>query len=240
MLSPRKKALVAKMNSSLNKKLTAEFLGTALLVTIVVGSGIMGEQLAQGNPAIALLANSLATGAGLVVLILTLGSISGAHFNPAVSLVEALRGNLSKKVGILYGVIQFCGAFSGLVIAHLMFEKNILSLSEHSRSGPAQWLSEVVATFGLVAVIRGVGRNHKSEVPIAVGLYILSAYWFTSSTSFANPAVTLARAFTSTFTGIRLVDVVPFILAQLIGALAAEFLFRYFENQGNFQKELGT
>ena len=213
------------MKSSLGRRVVAEFLGTAHLLAIVVGSGIMGDQLSQGNTAIALLANSLATGAGLIVLIFTLGSISGAHFNPVVSFVELLRGNISKKIATFYIVAQIVGALFGVAVAHLMFEKVLFSYSEHVRSGSSQWLSEFIATFGLIAVIRGVGRNHKAEVPFAVGLYITSAYWFTSSTSFANPAVTLARAFTATFTGIRPEDILPFIIAQILGALVAEFLF---------------
>ena len=217
------------MKSSI-KDAVSEFLGTAFLLTIIVGSGIMAEQLSQGNVALALLANSLATGAGLIVLILTFGNISGAHFNPVVSTVERIRGKISKETFALYLPAQVLGALLGVAMAHLMFEKEIFSYSEHIRSGSSQIISEFIATFGLIAVIRGVGRKHQNEVPYAVGLYITSAYWFTSSTSFANPAVTLARAMTSTFTGIRFSDVLPFVIAQITGALVAEFLFRYFED----------
>ncbi len=226
--------------TTLSRKLAAETLGSALLLSIVVGSGIMGVELSAGNTAIALLANSLATGAGLVVLILMLGSISGGHFNPVVSLVESMRGNISKRDASLYIAGQTLGAIAGVFLAHLMFEKELYSLSTHIRSGPAQWLSEFIATFGLISVIRGVGRNHKSEVPYAIGAYIIAAYWFTSSTSFANPAVTLARSLTSTFAGIRPMDVFGFWGAQLAGALGAEFLFRWFEKLPNFKRELGN
>jgi glycerol uptake facilitator-like aquaporin len=202
-----------------------------VLLAIVVGSGIMGDRLSGGNVAIALLANSLATGAGLVALILMLGGISGAHFNPVVSLVEVMRGHLTKREASFYVLAQVLGALAGVAVAHLMFGEALFSLSTHERSGPGQWLSEFVATFGLIAVIRGVGRDHKSEVPYAVGLYILAAYWFTSSTSFANPAVTLARALTPTFAGIRPTDVLGFWVVQVSGALSAEALFRWLENR---------
>jgi len=225
------------MESSLNKKVIAECLGTTLLLTIVVGSGIMGEQLSQGNSAIALLINALSTGAGLIILILMLESQSGAHFNPLVSILNTLRGNISKKIAALYIVAQIGGAILGVALAHLMFEKELFSFSDHIRSGSSQWLSEFVATFELIAVIRGVERNNKRAVPYAVGLYIFSAYFFTSSTAFANPAVTLARALTPTFAGIRPTDVLMFLLAQVSGAFAADFLFRYFEAQPNFKKE---
>ena len=217
-----------------------EGLGTAFLLAIVVGSGIMGERLAGGNVAVALLANSMATGAGLVALILMLGSISGAHFNPVVSLVEVMRGNLCKREGLAYVAVQVFGAFLGVAIAHSMFGEAVFTASEHERSGAAQLFSEFIATFGLVAVIRGVGRAHKSAVPIAVGAYIASAYWFTASTSFANLAVTLARAFTPTFAGIRPADVMGFWIAQLLGAIAAEYLFRWFQPLPNFKNELGS
>ncbi len=208
----------------------AEFLGSMLLLTIIVGSGIMGERLSQGNTAIALLANSLATGAGLVVLISIFESISGAHFNPLVSLVESLRFKIKRKVALLYGIAQLSGAILGVILAHLMFEKAFISFSEQIRSSPALWLSELIASFGLILVILGVSKSNKTLVPFAVGLYITSAYWFTSSTSFANPAVTIARAFTSTFTGIRIVDTIPFVIAQIFGALLANYLFVWFES----------
>ncbi|MEZ4815466.1 MAG: MIP/aquaporin family protein [Bdellovibrionota bacterium] len=217
------------MTFKLRKKLLAEFMGTAFLLAIVVGSGIMGDQLSGGNVAIALLANSLATGAGLAVLILMFGAISGAHFNPVVTLVESLRGHLSKRVAGLYVLAQGLGAFVGVLVAHLMFNQSAYSLSLHERAGPSQWLSEFVATFGLIAVIRAVSKYRNSDVPYAVGAYIASAYWFTSSTSFANPAVTLARAFTSTFAGIRPADVLAFCVFQILGAVAADYVFRGLE-----------
>lgn len=213
----------------LSRRLLAELLGTMLLLTIVVGSGIMGDQLAGGNTAIALLANSLATGAGLVVLILMFGSISGAHFNPVVTLVESLKGSLSKQESILYVLVQIGGAVLGILVAHAMFGLAPLEFSSHSRTGLAQWFSEFVASFALIAVIKGVGRAHKAELPYAVGAYIASAYWFTASTSFANPAVTFARAFTPTFAGIMPADVLGFVIAQVLGALAAHLLFLHFE-----------
>lgn len=225
---------------NLSKRLVGEFLGTSLLLSIVVGSGIMGERLAGGNIAIALLANSIATGTGLIAIILMLGSISGAHFNPVVSLVESMRGNVPKRELPLYVLVQIAGAFAGVAAAHLMFGSELFSFSTHARTGSAQLFSEFLATFGLIAVIRGVGRSHKSEVPYAVGSYIAAAYWFTSSTSFANPAVTLARAFTSSFAGIELSGVWGFWAAQVIGALAAEFLFRWFEPLPNFKREIGS
>jgi glycerol uptake facilitator-like aquaporin len=210
------------------KKVAAEMLGTAMLLATVVGSGIMGEKLAGGNVAIALLANSLATGAGLIALILAFGGISGAHFNPAVTLVEASRGGLGWREVPGYLLAQVIGAFAGVAIAHVMFQEPALFFaSHHERSGIAQWVSELIATFGLVAVIWGCARQRPSAVPVAVGAYITAAYWFTSSTSFANPAVTLARAATDTFAGIRPADVPGFIVAQLAGAAAATAVFRW-------------
>jgi glycerol uptake facilitator-like aquaporin len=191
-----------------------------------VGSGIMAEKLAGGNVAIALLANTLATGAGLVALILTFGSISGAHFNPAVTLADATQGGLSWREVPAYIAAQIAGAFAGVGIADLMFEKPAFFASTHERSGAAQLLSEFVATFGLMAVIWGCARK-RSAVPFAVGAYITAAYWFTSSTSFANPAVTMARAASDTFAGIRPADVPVFIVAQLLGAASATILFRW-------------
>jgi glycerol uptake facilitator-like aquaporin len=206
---------------------TAECLGTAFLLAAVVGSGIMGERLAGGNVAIALLANSLATGAALVALILTFGPVSGAHFNPAVTLAVASQGGLpwDRVIGYLGG--QFIGAFAGVVAAHLMFSEPVLSASVHERSGSAQVISESVATFGLLAVIWGCSRRRAAIVPFAVAAYITAAYWFTASTSFANPAVTVARAFTNTFAGIRLADVPGFLIGQVLGAGAATLLFRW-------------
>ncbi len=213
--------------NSLGKRLTAEALGTALLLAVVVGSGIMGERLAGGNVAIALLANTLATGAGLIVLILTFGPISGAHFNPAVTLADAWQGGLPWGEVPAYIAAQVVGAFLGVAAAHGMFDLPLYFASAHARTGASQWFSEFVATFGLLAVIWGCVRRHPSAAPYAVGAYITSAYWFTASTSFANPAVTLARAATDTFAGIRPADIWGFILAQLIGAAVATALFNW-------------
>jgi glycerol uptake facilitator-like aquaporin len=212
---------------SLTRKLTAEALGTALLLATVVGSGIMGERLAGGNVAIALLANTLATGAALVALILTFAPISGAHFNPVVTFAEAALGNLPWKEAPLYLAAQLLGAVCGVVAAHVMFGEVVLAMSLHERSGGAQMFSEFVATFGLLAVIFGVARRRPEAVPFAVGAYITAAYWFTASTSFANPAVTVARALTHTFSGIRPADVPGFILAQVLGGAAATLVFRW-------------
>jgi glycerol uptake facilitator-like aquaporin len=210
------------------RKLVAEAVGTAFLLAVVVGSGIMGERLAGGNVAVALLANALATGAGLVALILAFGPISGAHFNPVVTLADASQGGLSWREVPGYVLAQIGGAFAGVATAHVMFgERALFFASRHERSGGAQAVSEVVATFGLLAVIWGCARRRPSVTPFAVGAYIVAAYWFTSSTSFANPAVTLARAATDTFAGIRPVDVPGFIAAQLVGAAAATALFRW-------------
>jgi glycerol uptake facilitator-like aquaporin len=203
---------------SLGRRAAGEALGTALLLAVVVGSGIMGEQLAAGNVAVALLANTLATGAGLVVLVTVLGPISGAHLNPAVSLVEAVAGRLSWGTFAAYVVAQVVGGVAGVLLAHGMFELPLLGVSTHVRTGAGQWISEVVATFGLVLVILGGARRAPESTPVLVGLYITSAYWFTASTSFANPAVTVARALTDTFAGIRPEDVPGFVLAQLAGA----------------------
>ena len=209
------------------RRVAAEGVGTALLLASVVGSGIMGERLAGGNVAIALLANTLATGAMLVALILTFGTVSGAHFNPVVTLADALQGGLSSRIAILYITAQVTGAFAGVAAAHIMFGEAVFSASRHVRAGGAQLFSEFVATFGLLCVIWGCARLRPSAVPVAVGAYITSAYWFTSSTSFANPAVTLARSVTDTFSGIRPSDVPGFILAQLAGAAAATYLFQW-------------
>jgi glycerol uptake facilitator-like aquaporin len=198
-----------------------------LLLATVVGSGIMAERLAGGNVAIALLANTIATGAGLVALILTFGPISGAHCNPAVTLADAIQGGLSWKDVPAYLLAQVFGAFGGVAAAHVMFEEALFSASQHARSGISQLVSEFIATFGLLSVIWGVSRKHSQFVPFAVGAYITAAYWFTASTSFANPAVTLARAATNTFAGIRPVDAPGFIIAQLVGAAAATALFRW-------------
>jgi glycerol uptake facilitator-like aquaporin len=215
------------MKFSLAARLTAEFLGTAFLVAAVVGSGIMGERLAGGNIAIALLANTIATGAALLALILTFGPISGAHLNPAVTLADALERGISWPHALAYIVVQIAGAISGAILAHLMFRLPWYSFSSHPRSGWALVLSEFVATFGLLSVIWGSSRLRPRAVPFAVAAYITAAYWFTASTSFANPAVTIARSLSDTFSGIRPADVPLFIVAQLAAAIAATVLFRW-------------
>jgi len=206
---------------TLSRRLAAEALGTAFLLATVIGSGIMGERLAGGNIAIALLANALATGAALVALIHTFGSVSGAHFNPAVTLVMMLRGEISRRDAGAYMAVQVAGAFAGVACAHLMFGEPLFFASLKMRAGWSQWWSELVATFGLLMVILGSARNCVAAVPYVVGAYITAAYWFTASTSFANPAVTLARTVSDTFAGIRLVDAPMFVVAQLAGALLA-------------------
>jgi glycerol uptake facilitator-like aquaporin len=210
---------------SLGRRLVAEAVGTAFLLAAVVGSGIMGERLAGGNVAVALLANTLSTGAALVALILTFGSISGAHFNPAVTLAEASQGGLAWGDVAPYVAAQVAGAFGGVAAAHVMFETPLFIASRHARAGPAQAFSEFVATFGLLAVIWGCARLRSGVLPFAVAAYITAAYWFTASTSFANPAVTLARSATDTFAGIRPADAPAFIAAQLLGAASATALF---------------
>jgi glycerol uptake facilitator-like aquaporin len=215
------------LTPSLAKRTTAEFLGTCFLVAGVVGSGIMAGRLAGGNVALALLANTIATGAILVALILAFGSISGAHLNPAVTLSDALERGIKWREVPAYIGAQICGGLSGAAVAHLMFGLPVFSLSRHARSGPGQVFSEFVATFGLLAVIWGCSRLRANAVPFAVGAYITAAYWFTSSTSFANPAVTVARSVSDTFSGIRPLDVTAFITAQIAGAIAATFLFRW-------------
>lgn len=207
------------------RRLVAEGLGTALLLAVVVGSGIMAERLAGGNVAIALLANAIATGAGLITLILMFGTISGAHFNPVVTLSEAWQKNMPMSEVVPYIGVQVIGAFAGVAAAHLMFGEPVFFASEHVRAGAAQWWSEFIATFGLLAVIIGCSRSRPKVTPFAVAAYITAAYWFTASTSFANPAVTLARTASNTFAGIRPVDAPGFIIAQLLGALAATWLF---------------
>ncbi len=214
-------------STDLARRAAAEALGTALLLAAVVGSGIMGERLAGGNVAVALLANTIATGAALVALILAFGPISGAHFNPAVTLADAWRrGTLWRDVPFYVGA-QFAGAFAGVAAAHAMFGLPVFAASRHERSGGPQLFSEFVATFGLLVVIRTVARTRASAVPLAVGAYITAAYWFTASTSFANPAVTFARAATDTFAGIRPADAPGFVVAQLAGAFAATVVCRW-------------
>ena len=210
---------------SLSRRLAAEALGTALLLAVVVGSGIMGQSLAGGNDAIALLGNTLATGAALVVLITVFGPISGAHFNPVVTLVMAARRELSPGAAGLYLAVQVIGAILGVFIAHAMFAEPILQVSTRLREGPAQVFAEAVATFGLIATILGVSRWRPDFTPAAVGLYITAAYWFTASTSFANPAVTLARSLTDSFSGIAPTSIPGFVLGQIIGAIAASLVF---------------
>jgi glycerol uptake facilitator-like aquaporin len=212
---------------SLGRRVVGEAVGTAMLLATVVGSGIKGDRLSGGNLAIALLANTIATGAALVALILTFGPISGAHFNPAVTLADASQGGLPWQEVPAYIAAQISGAFLGVATAHVMFGLPVFFASRHQRSGFAQYFSEFVATFGLLAVIWGCVRVSSSAVPFAVGTYITAAYWFTSSTSFANPAVTLARSASDTFAGVRPADVPAFIVAQLVGATVATLLFRW-------------
>ena len=209
------------------RPIAAELIGTTLLLAAVVGSGIMAEQLAGGNVAIALLANTIATGAALVTLILTFGPISGAHFNPVVSFADASQGGLTWSQATGYTVAQLVGALVGVAIADYMFGLPAYTWSQHARAGLPQAFSEGVATFGLLAVIWGCSRRRSEATPFAVGAYITAAYWFTASTAFANPAVTVARAFTNTFAGIRPIDVPPFIVAQVLGGGLATVLFRW-------------
>lgn len=209
------------------RKLVAEFVGTAFLLALVVGSGIMAERLSGGNVALALLANAAATAAGLIALILTFCGISGAHFNPVVTLVDVCARKRTWSEGGAYCLAQLIGAVSGVAIAHAMFGEDLFSASTRARSGFGQWLGEGIATFGLVAVIMSCVKQHPKKVAPAVGAYIGAAYWFTSSTSFANPAVTLARSLTDTFTGIRPIDTPAFIGAQLLGAVSAFLLMRW-------------
>jgi glycerol uptake facilitator-like aquaporin len=215
------------MKSGLRARMVAEFLGTVFLVATVVGSGIMAERLAAGNAALALLANTIATGAVLVALLLTFGPISGAHLNPVVSVADAMEGGLPWSETLPYVGAQVFGGICGTIAAHGMFGLPLLSLSRHMRGGPAQFLSEFMATFGLLSVIWGCSRSRSSIVPFAVGSYITAANWFTSSTSFANPAVTIARCLSNTFAGIRADDVPLFVAGQFAGGIAATLLFRW-------------
>lgn len=214
---------------SLSRRLVAEALGTALLLAVVVGSGIMGERLSGGNVAIALLANAIATGAGLYVLITMFGPVSGAHFNPVVTAVAYASRQAGGRDALLYVACQVAGAVLGVWAAHLMFDLSVWQLSQHARTGVAQWWSEVVATFGLLTVILYCVKHRPAAVPAAVACYITAAYWFTASTSFANPAVTLARSLTDTFAGIRPVDVAGFAAAQSVGAVLAYLAYRWME-----------
>jgi glycerol uptake facilitator-like aquaporin len=210
---------------SLSRRLVAETLGSALLLAVVVGSGIMGQRLAGGNLALALLGNTLATGAALVVLILVFGPISGAHFNPVVTLVAVLRRALPWRAALAYGAVQLLGAVLGVWCAHAMFGEPVWQVSTTPRIGPAQAFAEFVATFGLLATILGTARFRPDATPMAVGLYITAAYWFTASTAFANPAVTIARSLSDTFAGVAPSGVPAFILAQTAGALVAAVVF---------------
>jgi len=213
--------------AGLAKRLTAEALGTAFLLATVVGSGVMGERLSEGNDALALLGNTAATGAILVVLILVFGPISGAHFNPAVTLAFFLRREIGARHALAYVAVQLPAALLGVWAAHIMFSMPVLEISLNARPGPALWFSEVVATFGLVMTILGCLKHRPEAIPYAVGLFISAGYWFTASTSFANPAVTVARGFTDSFSGIAPVDVPGFIVAQLVGAALAVYLLRW-------------
>lgn len=217
------------MRMRLVHRAAVEAVGTALLLAAVVGSGIMAERLSGGILGLALLANAIATGGALLALILAFGPVSGAHFNPAVTLADACLGGLGWQEVPAYLVAQLLGALGGVALAHGMFSEAVFSLSRHSRAGSGQVLSEAVATFGLLVTIWGCVRSRPALVPFAVAAYITAAYWFTASTSFANPAVTLARAFTNSFSGIRLVDVPGFIGAQCIGAMAATAFFRWLD-----------
>lgn len=219
------------MRPDLARRAAAEAIGTLFLLAAVVGSGIMGERLAGGNLAIALLANTIATGAALVALILAFGPVSGAHFNPAVTLAVAARRGLPWREVPIYLAVQVAGAFGGVAVAHVMFGEPLFAASTHARAGGAQAVSELVATFGLLAVIWGTARARPAAVPFAVGSYITAAYWFTASTSFANPAVTLARSATDTFSGIRPADVPAFLVAQAAGAATATALASWLERK---------
>ena len=212
------------------RKVTAEFFGTAFLLAAVIGSGIMGETLSPSNPGVALLANTAATGAILAVLILIFSPISGAHFNPAVTLAFLIRREIRPGLAIVFISTQIFAAIFGAVVAHFMFNAPLLEASTQIRTGPGQWVAEVVATFGLLATIFGCIRFRVSAIPYSVGLYISAAYWFTSSTSFANPAVTIARSLTNTFSGIRPEDMPSFVASQLIGAVLATIVFGWLFN----------
>jgi glycerol uptake facilitator-like aquaporin len=214
-------------SQNLSRRIAAEFLGTALLLASVVGSGIMGERLSGGNVALALLANTLSTGAALVVLILIFGPISGAHFNPAVTLVFAIRRQIERRAALFYVAAEVAGAIAGVFIAHAMFAEPLIQVSSKLRNGSAQALSEFVATFGPIATILGTQRFRSETTAAAVGLYIAAAYWFTASTSFANPAVSVARSLSNTFAGIAPGSVPLFVVAEIIGALAASIFFRW-------------
>jgi len=233
-------SLVVPDQTSLARRLTAEATGTAFLLAAVVGSGIMGDRLSGGNAAVALLANSLATGATLVALILAFGPVSGAHFNPAVTLCDALGRGIGWRHVPAYIAAQIAGAFTGVACAHLMFGEPVFAASRHVRSGAAQMFGEFIATLGLLAVIGSCVRLRSHAVPFAVGPYITGAYWFTSSTSFANPAVTLARSVTDTFSGIRPQDVPGFVAAQLLGTVTAAALLSWLVPAATYGSKPGS
>jgi len=215
-------------DQTFSRRLVAEFIGTGMLVCAVIGSGIMAERLAVGSAAVALLANTVATGAALLALIMMFARISGAHFNPVISLSAAINSELSWSEALCYVLVQLMGGLLGVSVANLMFELPAFFASSKARTGSSQWLGEFVATFGLVGLVVAVSRRHKTiAIALSVAAYITAAYWFTSSTSFANPAVTIARSLTDTFTGIRPADVPAFVAAQLAGAVAASFLFNW-------------
>lgn len=220
-------APVALSGSTVCRRLVAEGLGTALLIAIVVGSGIRAERLAAGDTALALLCNALATGAGLVALLVSLGPVSGAHFNPVVSLSNLVQGKLPAREALGYVLMQLTGALVGVMAAHAMFGLPLLSMSTQARTGLPMWWSEYLASFGLVGLAMATGRSRPALVPFVVAAYITAGYWFTASTSFANPALTIACALTNTFTGIRMTDVPGFILAQIIGAMNATMVFHW-------------
>jgi glycerol uptake facilitator-like aquaporin len=215
------------MNISLSRRLASEFLGTAFLVAAIVGSGIMGERLAGGNVALALVANTVATAAALAALILTFRPISGAHLNPIVSMAEAFLGGIARGEACFYVLAQVGGGMLGAACANIMFALPLFSLSHHMRTGTPQWFSEFVATFGLILIIQGCSRLEPRWLPVAVACYIAAAYWFTASTSFANPAVTIAHSVSDTFAGIRPADVLPFVAAQVCGGFSAILLFEW-------------
>lgn len=225
---------------TLARRLAAEAIGTALLLAMVVGSATMANRLAGGNAALALLGNSIASASGLLALILTFGAISGAHFNPALTLSEAWQGRIDRREMLPYMTAQIVGAFAGVAAAHLMFGEPILSLASQPRANASLWWSEFLATFGLIAVAKGCARNRPALAPFAVSAYIASAYWFTASSAFANPALTLARTATNTVAGIRPENASAYIAAQLLGAIAASALFNWLHQPAGIQGAVGT
>jgi glycerol uptake facilitator-like aquaporin len=222
----------------MKSKIIAELIGTMFLAMIVIGSGIMAKNLFPESDGLALLANSIATGAGLLVLIQSIGHISGAHMNPVVSFIEFIWGNLSLKLFIFYSLMQILGGFLGTVVSHLMFDLPLVELSSNDRIGFNLYISEFVATFGLISVIALSGKKHVEFAPLSIALYITSAYWFTSSTSFANPAITFSRMFTNTFTGISPKSYIPFFIAQILGAIVAFFVLKCFSGKKIISQEI--